>query len=135
MTPPPPSPLPPLYLSLKVDGQAARRSHPASSRLQGDVFSGRALLDVQNSDSPLSCRCSYLPGLTARHPPRSALRPSGFHGRLLCNPPSVCVHLNHVQRGGHSKTERIGDHMMRKKTKQPLHHRGEQTNHSVQNEF
>lgn len=97
------------FLHLPSDnGQTAGRSHPAASRLQGDVFRGRPLLDVQDSHSSLPDRCYHIPGLPARHSPRSPFRPPGFTGRFLRDPPSVCVHLDHVQRSGHTETERLG---------------------------
>lgn len=93
------------------NGQTARCTHPASTRLQGDVFHGRSLLDVQDSNSSLSNRCYHLPGLPARHSPRNTLRLSGFPGRFLRDPTFACLHLHHVQRGGHAETKWLDDNL------------------------
>lgn len=97
-----------IFSHLSVHGQAAGCAHPTSPCLQGDVFCGWPLLDVQDSNSSLPSWRSNVPGLTARHPPRSTFRSPGVHGRFLCNPTPLCVHLYHVQRGGHTETERLG---------------------------
>lgn len=93
-----------------VDGETTRRAHAAPTRFQGDVFRGRPVLDVQDSNPPLPGRRGHLPGLAPRHHPRGAVRPAGLHGRLLCDPPPLCVHLHHVPRGGDTETEQLGAH-------------------------